>query len=64
MRICKYSESNNEFIRMVKIVKTMIGLIAGKSGDSLTDELHDLGYQVALVVGKEQEPGTEKADWI
>jgi len=41
-----------------------IGLVAGKSGDSLTDELHRLGYAVALVGGKESEPGMGTADYI
>ncbi|WP_428260206.1 ATP-grasp domain-containing protein [Gallibacter sp. Marseille-QA0791] len=40
----------------------MIGLIAGKSGDSLTDELHKRGYSVAIVCGKDNEPGVDKAD--
>lgn len=39
-----------------------IGLIAGSSGDSLTDALHNKGYKVALVAGKEEEPGVDKAD--
>ncbi|HHT7189438.1 TPA: ATP-grasp domain-containing protein [Bacillus cereus] len=39
-----------------------IGLIAGSSGDSLTDALHNRGYTVALVAGKEKEPGIDKAD--
>lgn len=32
-------------------MKIVIGLIAGKSGDSLTDELHNLGYHVAIISG-------------
>ena len=39
-----------------------IGLIAGKSGDSLTEELQKKGYKVALVIGKEKEPGYNIAD--
>lgn len=40
----------------------ILGLIAGHSGDSLTDELHKLGYSVAIVCGKENEPGSDAAD--
>lgn len=43
--------------------KEIIGLIAGHSGDSLTDELHERGYQVAIVCGKPEEPGYETADY-
>lgn len=39
-----------------------IGLIAGKSGDSLTEEIQRRGYKVALVIGKEKEPGYNIAD--
>ncbi|MEJ6467830.1 ATP-grasp domain-containing protein [Fusobacterium ulcerans] len=41
-----------------------IGLIAGKSGDSLTEEIQKKGYKVALVVGKEKEPGYDIADKV
>ncbi len=41
-----------------------IGLVAGKSGDSLTDELHSLGYRVAIVSGRESEPGVDTADEV
>lgn len=41
-----------------------IGLIAGKSGDSLTEELQKKGYKVALVIGKEKEPGYNIADKV
>lgn len=41
-----------------------IGLIAGHSGDSLTDELHNLGYEVAIVGGKKNEPGMSNADFV
>lgn len=40
-----------------------IGLIAGKSGDSLTDELQKRGYGVVLIAGKDSEPGMDKADF-
>ena len=40
----------------------MLGLIAGSSGDALTDELHKRGYSVAIVCGKENEPGIDKAE--
>lgn len=39
-----------------------IGLIAGKSGDSLTDELHKRGYRVAIVCGRMREAGYDSAD--
>ena len=42
----------------------MIGLIAGKSGDSLTDELHNVGHQVAIVCGYDNEPGSDLADEV
>lgn len=41
-----------------------IGLIAGKSGDSLTEEIQKKGYKVALVIGKEKEPGFDIADEV
>lgn len=41
-----------------------IGLIAGKSGDSLTEEIQRRGYKVALVIGKEKEPGYDTADKV
>lgn len=48
---------------MPKILNTeRVGLIAGKSGDSLTDRLHEHGYKVALVAGRPGEPGTDLAD--
>lgn len=45
-------------------MKKCIGLIAGHSGDSLTDKLKNRGYTVALVGGRENEPGMNKADFI
>lgn len=39
-----------------------IGMVAGKSGDSLTDQLHELGYKVVLIAGKSNEPGMDNAD--
>lgn len=44
-------------------MKTCIGLIAGHSGDSLTDKLKNRGYAVALVGGRENEPAMNKADF-
>ena len=41
----------------------VIGLIAGQSGDSLTDELHKRNYKVAIVCGKINEPGYDNADF-
>ncbi len=43
-------------------MKEIIGLIAGKSGDSLTDEIHSQSYGVALVAGSDKDPGLDKAD--
>jgi len=45
-------------------LKTCIGLIAGHSGDSLTDILKRKGYLVAVVGGAENEPGMDKADFV
>ncbi|MGN0506559.1 MAG: ATP-grasp domain-containing protein [Lachnospiraceae bacterium] len=45
-------------------MEAVIGLIAGKSGDSLTDELHKKGYLVALICGKKDEPGSDTADYV
>lgn len=45
-------------------MKKCIGLIAGISGDSLTDKLKNKGYSVALVGGRENEPGMNNADCI
>lgn len=44
-------------------MKKCIGLIAGHSGDSLTEKLQNKGYAVALVGGCENEPGMNKADF-
>lgn len=41
-----------------------IGVIAGKSGDTITDELHRRGFKVALVAGKDGEAGTDIADEV
>lgn len=45
-------------------MKECIGLIGGQSGDSLTDELHSKGYSVALVGGRTNEPGMDRADFV
>jgi len=45
-------------------LKPCIGLIAGHSGDSLTDILKRKGYGVAIVGGAKNEPGMDKADFI
>ena len=42
----------------------LVGLIAGKSGDSLTDELHKRNYQVVLICGRKGEPGSSNADYV
>ena len=42
----------------------VIGLIAGTSGDSLTNQFQRLGYKVALVIGKHTEPGHNIADYV
>lgn len=41
-----------------------IGLIAGSSGKSLTLELQNQGYHVYLIVGKENESGTDVANKV
>lgn len=41
-----------------------IGVVAGKSGDTITDELHRRGFKVALVAGKDGEAGTDIADKV
>lgn len=41
-----------------------IGVIAGKSGDTITDELHRRNFKVALVVGKDNEAGIDIADKV
>lgn len=41
-----------------------IGVIAGKSGDAITSELHKSGYEVAIICGKENENGTATADYV
>ncbi len=42
----------------------IIGLIGGASGRELTERLHDKGYRVALIVGRNGEMGTEQADYL
>lgn len=42
----------------------IIGLIGGASGKELTERLHDKGYRVALIVGRNGEMGTEQADYL
>lgn len=39
-----------------------IGVIAGRSGDAITSELHKSGYKVAIVCGNENENGAATAD--
>lgn len=41
-----------------------IGVIAGKSGDNITYELHKYGFKVALVMGKKYESGFDLADKV
>lgn len=41
-----------------------IGLIAGTSGDSLSNHFKRLGYKVALVTGSYNEPGSDIADFL
>lgn len=42
----------------------IIGLIGGASGKDLTKQLHEKGYRVALVAGKNGELGTDIADYV
>lgn len=44
-------------------MKEVIGLVAGHSGDSLTDKLHKKNFKVAIVCGKTDEPGYGLADY-
>lgn len=48
----------------MKNMNECIGLIGGHSGDSLTDKLHELGFMVALVGGRKNEPGMDLADYV
>ena len=41
-----------------------IGLIGGASGIELTQQIQKLGFKVALVVGKENEPGSDIANYV
>lgn len=45
-------------------MREIIGLIAGRSGNTLTKELKRRGYKVALVIGKENEPGSKEANFV
>lgn len=45
-------------------MKELIGVIGGKSGDSITDELHKKNKKVLLISGKADEPGTDNADIV
>jgi phosphoribosylaminoimidazole carboxylase (NCAIR synthetase) len=42
----------------------IIGLVAGTSGDSLSNHFKRLGYKIALVSGRENEPGSDIADFV
>lgn len=41
-----------------------IGVVAGKSGDAITSELHKFGFKVALICGKAGEAGYNDADIV
>jgi phosphoribosylaminoimidazole carboxylase (NCAIR synthetase) len=45
-------------------MEKIIGLVAGTSGDSLSKHFKNLGYKIALVAGREGEPGTDTADHL
>lgn len=45
-------------------MKEVIGLIGGRSGEALTDSLHKKDIQVALIIGKKDESGYEKAEYV
>ena len=42
--------------------RDFIGVIAGRSGNAITKELHKSGYKAALVCGRENEAGADCAD--
>ena len=42
----------------------IIGLVGGASGKDLTEWLHKMGHEVALVAGKNGELGTDVADYV
>lgn len=43
--------------------REVIGVVAGKSGEAITKEVKKWGVEVALVAGKNNEPGIELADY-
>lgn len=45
-------------------MSAIIGLIGGASGKDLTEKIHEKGYCVALVAGKNGELGTDIADYV
>ncbi len=45
-------------------MNNIIGVIAGKSGDAITSELHKCGYDVALICGSNEEAGSDIADYV
>ena len=45
-------------------MKNIIGLIGGASGRELTKQIQKFGFEVALISGKENEPGSEIAQYV
>lgn len=45
-------------------MKRIIGLVGGASGKELTEQIQKLGFEVALISGKENEPGSEIAEHV
>ncbi|MCI8798389.1 MAG: hypothetical protein HFH88_01065 [Lachnospiraceae bacterium] len=45
-------------------MKKIIGLVGGASGRELTEQIQKAGFEVALICGKENEPGNEIAEHV
>lgn len=45
-------------------MKRIIGLVGGASGRELTEQIQKYGFEVALISGKENEPGSEIAEHV
>lgn len=45
-------------------MKKIIGLVGGASGKELTEQIQKFGFEVALISGKENEPGGEIAEHV
>lgn len=45
-------------------MSVIIGLLGGASGKELVEQIHKAGFEVALITGKENEPGSDIADYL